>query len=87
MKVRINRIKLDEPHHPNIWADISFSYDDRDGGIRTCQAEIDLNKQQIKGLPFDEIKKCAVRQAYNFLEEIIANCDPFSNFSVVTIEL
>ncbi len=87
MKVKINRIKLNEPHHPNIWANISFSYDDRDSWIRSCQAEIDLKKQEITGLPLDEIEKLAVRQAYSFLEEIIANCYTFSNFPVVTIEL
>ena len=87
MKIRINGIKLNEPHYPDIRADISFSYDDRDSWIRTCEAEIDLNKQQIKGLPLDEIEKLAVRQAYSFFEEIIANCDTFSNFPVVTIEL
>ena len=87
MKVSINRIKLNEQHHPNIQANISFSYDDGDSWNRTCTAEIDLNKQEIKGLPLDEIEKLAVRQAYNFFEEIIANCDTFSNFPVVTIEL
>jgi len=87
MKVRINRIKLNEPHHPDIRANISFSYDDRDSWNRTCKAEIDLNEQEIKGFPLDEIEKFAARQAYNFLEDIIANCDTFSNFPVVTIEL
>ena len=87
MKVRINRIKLNEPHHPNIWANIYFNYDDRDCWIRTCRAEIDFNKQEIKGLPLDEIEKFAVSQAYSFLEETIAKCDPFSNFPVVTVEL
>lgn len=87
MKVKINRIKLNEPHHPNIRANISFSYDDRDCRHRACKAEIDLDKQQIKGLPSNEIEKLAVRQAYNFFEEILANCDTFSNFPVVTIEL
>ena len=53
----------------------------------TCKAEIDLNEQEIKGFPLDEIEKFAARQAYNFLEDIIANCDTFSNFPVVTIEL
>jgi hypothetical protein len=87
MKVKINRIQLKEPHHPNIRADISFSYDDRDSLNRTCSADIDLNKQEIKGLPLDEIEKLAVHQAYSFFEEIIANCDTFSNFSAITIEL
>ncbi|MCP4260037.1 MAG: hypothetical protein GY774_21355 [Planctomycetes bacterium] len=87
MKVKINRIQLNESHHPNIRANISFSYDDRDSLNRTCSAEIDLNKQEIKGLPLDEIEKLAVRQAYSFFEEIIANCDTFSNFSAITIEL
>lgn len=87
MKVRINRIKLNKPHHPNIRANISFSYDDRDSFSRTCRADIDLNKQEIKGLPLDEIEKLAVRQAYSFFEEIIANCDTFSNFPIMSIEL
>ncbi len=87
MKVRINRIKLNEPHYPSIRADITFSYDDRDSWIRTCKAEIDLNNQEIKGLALDEIEKFAVRHAYSFLEDIIANYDTFSNFPVVTIEL
>jgi len=87
MKVRINRIQLNEQYHPNIQANISFSYDDGDSRHRTCTAEIDLNKQEIKGLPLDEIEKLAVRQAYSFFEEIIANCDTFSNFSAITIEL
>jgi hypothetical protein len=87
MKVRINRIKLNEPHYPDIRADISFSYDDRDSRIRSCEAEIDLNKQEIKGIPLDEMERFAVRQAYSFLEDIIANYDTFSNFPVVTIEL
>ncbi len=87
MKVRINRIKLNEPDYPDIRADISFSYDDRDSWIRTCEAEIDFNKQEIKGLPMGEIEEFAVRQAYSFLEGMIANYYTFSNFSVVTIEL
>ncbi len=87
MKVRINRIKLNESHHPNIRVDISFSYDDRGSWIRSYQAEIDLNKQEITGLPSDEIEKLAVRQAHSFVEEIIAKCYTFSNFPVVTIEL
>ena len=87
MKVIINRIKLSEPYHPNIWANISFSYNDRDNWIRTCRIDIDLNKQEIKGLRLDEIEKLVARQAHNFLEYIIANSDTFSNFPVVTIEL
>ena len=87
MKVRIKSVKLNGQHHPNIQADISFSYDDKDCQNRTCKAEIDLKKQQIKGLPKDEIEKAAVREAYNYLEDIIANCDTFSHFPVVTIEL
>jgi hypothetical protein len=87
MKVKINRIKLNEPHHHNVRANISLSYDDGDGLNRTCKAEIDLDEKQIKGLPSDEIEKLAVRQAYSLFEEIIANCNTFSNFPVVTIEL
>ena len=87
MKVRINRIKFNEPHHHNIWVNITFSYDDRNSWIRTCQAEIYINMQEIKSLPFDEIEKLAVCQTYRFLEETIAHCDPFSKFPVATIEL
>ena len=87
MKVRINGIKLNERDYPDLRADISFSYDDRDSWIRTCEAKIDFNKQEIKGLPLGEIEEFAVRRAYSYLEGIIANCDIFSNFPVVTIEL
>ena len=87
MKVRIERIKLNEPYQPNIWANISFSYDNRDNWIRSCQAEIDLNKHEITDLPSYEIEKFALRQVYNLLEEIIAKCERFSDFPVVTIEL
>jgi hypothetical protein len=87
MKVKIHRIKLDGPNNSNIRANISFSYDDKDCRNRTCKAEIDLDKQQINDLPIEEIEKAAVRQAYNYLEDIIANCDTFSNFPAITIEL
>jgi hypothetical protein len=84
MKVRINKISLNEPDHPKVLADISFCYNDKNC---SCQAEIDLNKQKIKGLSKDEIEKLAVDQVRSYFEEIIANCDTFSHFPVVTIEL
>ena len=84
MKVRINKINLKEPNHPTVLADVSFRYNDKNC---SCKAEIDLNKEKIKGLSKDEIEKLAIRQARNYFEEIIANCDTFSNFPVVTIEL
>ena len=79
MKVRINRIILNIPHHPNIPANLSFSSDDRGCGIHTCHAEINLNEQKID--------KLAVRQIYSSLDEIMAKNYPFSNLPVVTIEL
>ena len=84
MKVRINKINLNEPDHPKVLADVSFRYNDKNC---SCKAEIDLNKQKIKGLSRDEIEKLAIRQARSYFEEIIANCDTFSQFPVVTIEL
>ena len=84
MKVRINKINLNEPDHPKVLVDISFRYNDKNC---TCRAEIELNKQKIKGLSTDEIEKFAVHQAHSYFEEIIANYDTFSHFPVVTIEL
>jgi hypothetical protein len=84
MNVKINKINLNEPDHPKVLADISFRYNDKNC---SCKAEIDLDKQKIKGLSKDEIEKLAVDQARSFFEEIIANCDTFSHFPVVTIEL
>ena len=84
MKVRINKVNLNEPEHPKMLADISFSYDNKN---ITCKAEINLNKQKINGLSKEQIEKLAVHQARSFFEEIIANCDTFSHFPVVTIEL
>ena len=84
MKVKINKVNLNEPDHPKVLADISFRYNDKNC---SCKAEIDLDKQKIKGLSKDEIEKFAVDQARSFFEEIIANCDTFSHFPVVTIEL
>lgn len=86
MKVKINRIKLNELHHPDVRADITFSYDDRDNRIHGCQADIDLGKQQMEVLSFEEFEKLAVRQAYHFFEETIANCEKFLRFPFVTIE-
>ena len=84
MKVRINEINLNEPDHPKVLADISFRYNDKNC---TCKAEIDLNKQKIKGLSKDEIEKLAIRRARSYFEEIIANYDTLSQFPVVTIEI
>jgi len=79
MKVRINRIILNIPHHPNIQANLFSSPDNRDCGIHTCHVEIDFNEQ--------EIEKPAVRKIFSSLNEIKANCCAFSNLPVVTIEL
>jgi hypothetical protein len=84
MKVRINKVNLNQQNHHKVTADISFSYNDKDS---TCSAEIDLNKQKIKGLSQDEVDKLMLYKACSFFEEIIANCDTFSHFPVVTIEL
>ena len=86
MKVNINRIKLNSQNHPDIRADLSFIYDDRDSFRRSCRVDIDLDKQEIKGLPVNNIQKSVIDQTYNFLGEIIASCDIFSNFPAITIE-
>ena len=87
MKVKLNKIKLNSQNHPDIQADLLFIYDDRDSFSRSCRVDIDLNKHEIKDVPATNIQKLAVDQTYSSLGQIIANCDIFSNFPVMNIEL
>jgi hypothetical protein len=87
MKVKIKRVRVNGHGCGDIRADLTFSYDDRSGGIRSCLADIFFDKWRIECVSSERAEEPAVRHARNFLEETAAKCEVFSSFPAVTIEL